>query len=441
MKVGIVGAGGGGRAMIEMFHDEPDIELVGVCDMDASIHGMELARELSIPVVADYRKLIDIAPHLIINVTGMHSVHEDILRLKRHETELMGAVGARVLWCFVEEKIKRLEEKEKVLKEREILYQFGMILNDTNSMGGAAEAIVDYATRLMGMPASSMGMYDDKRGDMELLAAKGFSPQFAKTTRWDVRKGGLTRALFNQTEPIVIPDMGKLSGANPLLVNEGVKSLMAAPLTSEGKVIGTVYVNDFKEREFTDEEVTLFSIFTMKASMVIERIKYIEDTKLMSITDGLTGLFNNRYLMEHLDKEIYRAKRHKSSFAVIMFDIDHFKSYNDTYGHMEGNHVLKSVADVLMENVRATDIVARFGGEEFCVMAIEFEDRERNIKIFVERLLRAVENHPFPNRKITLSGGVSFYPKDGETPAGLIKKADAGLYKAKGLGRNRVVMD
>ncbi|MCR4288098.1 MAG: GGDEF domain-containing protein, partial [Deltaproteobacteria bacterium] len=169
---------------------------------------------------------------------------------------------------------------------------------------------------------------------------------------------------------------------------------------------------------------------------IIEHIKTIEDYRLLSITDGLTGLYNHRYFMEQLQKEINRALRQAYAFSVIMLDIDEFKAYNDSYGHIEGNNVLKDLADIFRHNTRSTDIVSRFGGEEFAIIALGL--KKGQVSVFVDKLLNTVSNHPFPNRKISLSGGVAFYQSDGNTAAQLLEKADRRLYKAKSMGRNRV---
>ena len=437
LRVGIVGAGKGGKALLEILHNDPAIEIAGVADSDPGATAMAFAGDLGIPVTGDYRELAAEDVHIIIDVTGSGKVHGELLRIKRPETELMGGRSSWVLWKLVEEKRKLAAERERIIKKREILYQLGLIVNNTNNMKDAGRAIVDFATQLAGAPAGSIALFDEKKESMVMLASKGFSPSFEKRSTWGIRKGGITGMLFNSSEPLIIPDLQKNPNASKHLVKEGVRSLMAAPLTVEGRIIGAIYVNDFSRRNFSREDVTLFSIFIMNAALILERIKTIEDMRMLSITDGLTGLYNHRYLMEQMQKEIQRSKRQKGGFSVLIFDIDHFKSYNDTYGHIEGNNVLKAIAGILTECARATDTVARFGGEEFCVIALDTENKKASL--FVDRLVKMVAERDFPNRKITISGGVAFYPRDGATPLELIEKADERLYKAKRLGRNMVL--
>ena len=145
-------------------------------------------------------------------------------------------------------------------------------------------------------------------------------------------------------------------------------------------------MNDFKRREFRAEDISLFSLLTIYAGLTIERVKAIEETRLLSITDGLTGLSNQRYLMEQLQKELQRAARHKNPLAVIMFDIDNFKAYNDSYGHLEGNKVLKTIARMLRKSTRLSDTVGRFGGEEFCLVMPEIS--KEGAKAFASRIVK-----------------------------------------------------
>ncbi|MEM5948215.1 sensor domain-containing diguanylate cyclase [Spirochaetia bacterium 38H-sp] len=158
--------------------------------------------------------------------------------------------------------------------------------------------------------------------------------------------------------------------------------------------------------------------------------------EILSVTDPLTGLFNRRKILKDLNIELYRAKRYNSIFSVIIFDIDHFKAINDTFGHTEGDIILKELGDMLKTILRTTDTLARWGGEEFILLCPE-TGLEDAINI-AEKFRRVVETHIFSNgRKITISLGVAGY-RDGWQIEDIIRQADNMLYKAKSSGRNRV---
>ena len=161
-----------------------------------------------------------------------------------------------------------------------------------------------------------------------------------------------------------------------------------------------------------------------------------EELETLSVTDGLTGLHNRRRLMESLTDEVRRSQRLKHTFSVLMVDVDHFKKYNDTFGHLAGDGVLARVAALLREATREVDDVARYGGEEFLVMLPETGMTEA-LEI-AERVRARVAAEVFPGRRITVSIGVSEFPLYGNTPEQVIAAADEALYEAKREGRDRV---
>jgi len=162
----------------------------------------------------------------------------------------------------------------------------------------------------------------------------------------------------------------------------------------------------------------------------------------ISITDGLTGLYNRKHLMETLDKEVSRSQRHSHSFSFLVIDIDHFKKYNDTYGHLAGDEVLSRLASVFTESIRSSDYAARYGGEEFIIMLPE-TGPEQGVEA-AERIRNKVAEQSFGGKgesiKVTISVGVACYPDNGEDAQSVIRSADAALYEAKELGRNRVIL-
>ena len=172
-------------------------------------------------------------------------------------------------------------------------------------------------------------------------------------------------------------------------------------------------------------------------AMVVRLREKTEELERLSITDGLTGLLNRRRLMEELADEVKRSQRLEHTFAVLMVDVDHFKKYNDEFGHLAGDEVLVTVAKALKDQTREVDFVARYGGEEFLLILPE-GDLEEGSRV-AERIRAAVGATKFERRRVTVSIGVAEFPAHGETPDGMIAAADSALYDAKYGGRNRVV--
>jgi len=157
----------------------------------------------------------------------------------------------------------------------------------------------------------------------------------------------------------------------------------------------------------------------------------------LSVTDLLTGLHNRRFLLEAFDKEIRRSDRNERPFCVLMIDVDRFKQYNDTYGHLAGDEVLKGMGKVIPDATRDLDVVARYGGEEFVVLLPQCE--LSNAVLAGERIRTRLARESFDGRKVTISVGAAEFPMHGDTAAGVIAAADEALYEAKRLGRDQVI--
>ncbi|MFO8073484.1 MAG: GGDEF domain-containing protein [Polyangia bacterium] len=179
------------------------------------------------------------------------------------------------------------------------------------------------------------------------------------------------------------------------------------------------------------------TIFKYLAGSDVETA-YHEEIYRMTIIDGLTGVFNKRYFLEALEREMSRSQRYDRPLSVLMFDIDHFKPVNDTYGHLAGDYVLQALARVISTRARREEIFARFGGEEFVILLPETE-KEGAMEL-AEQLRRRVADYDFvfegEEIPITMSVGVATVRGEGFSESELIKLADDKLYEAKKAGRN-----
>jgi diguanylate cyclase (GGDEF)-like protein len=171
--------------------------------------------------------------------------------------------------------------------------------------------------------------------------------------------------------------------------------------------------------------------------MVIRLRQSREELERLSVTDGLTGLWNRRNMMQRLTAEAERSRRAGLHFAVLMADVDHFKGYNDAHGHLAGDDVLIRVAAILREAVRESDTAARYGGEEFLVLLTD-TGMDGAVEV-AERARARLARESFAGGPVTISVGVAAYPEFGTTAEALIMSADVALYQAKKLGRDRVV--
>jgi diguanylate cyclase (GGDEF)-like protein len=175
--------------------------------------------------------------------------------------------------------------------------------------------------------------------------------------------------------------------------------------------------------------------------MTLANMRLREKLRLESIHDSLTGLYNRRYMDKCLQTEISRSKRHNFNFGVLLFDIDHFKNLNDTYGHEAGDVVLRKLSDYLQQNVRSEDVLCRYGGEEFLIILPDIS--KNDLQKISERIQKEIKKNiqvEYENHKlcITVSVGAANFPDNGQAATELLKAADEALYRAKDQGRDQV---
>jgi diguanylate cyclase (GGDEF)-like protein len=210
------------------------------------------------------------------------------------------------------------------------------------------------------------------------------------------------------------------------------------PLIYQDSVLGVLVLGSAKH--YSEDEVQLFDFLADQISMALDNARMHQRIHELSITDGLTSLHNRRYLNTRLDQEWARSQRHGSSIAVLLSDIDNFKSVNDSYGHDRGDEVLRQVAAIFKRNARKEDLVARYGGEEFVVILPNTSmDAARQMAERICADARAEEYPWMEDRGATLSIGVAAFPEaEFNNAEELIQAADQAMYKAKTSGKDKV---
>jgi len=214
------------------------------------------------------------------------------------------------------------------------------------------------------------------------------------------------------------------------------------PVTLSGAVGGVLQlVLNEDNRKSIEADLPVLQAFVNEAAPVIESKRLMKSLKDASMRDPMTGLYNRRFLEEYIDTLISSIHRRKSQVAVVMCDLDHFKQVNDTYGHEVGDDVIKGSSTIMTNTVRSSDIVIRYGGEEFLILLID--STEEGALMVAERIRTQLEAHPFKVSQgsicKTMSLGVSMFPPDNDDFWECTKYADVALYQAKETGRNQVV--
>ena len=302
--------------------------------------------------------------------------------------------------------------------------------------------VVDYAREVGKFDTCSVCLMSDGNEEFSVVVAEGYRKEILGKTfpleapTW---AGWVLRA---REEPLAIR-MERRSGMPILDPKERATTgagFLAMPLRAQQRVCGALFLT--REGEgFTARELRLLRIYCNQAAVAIENAIVYERVENLAATDGLTGLFNRRYLEGALERELARADRSSSGLALLLLDIDHFKSFNDTYGHAMGDLVLKKVATTLQRCLRQADVLARFGGEEFVVLLPQVG--ARGAMESAERIRATLERsgiHPGgPRQRVTVSIGLAMFPDHADSSESLLRAADEALYRAKDAGRNRIV--
>ena len=290
------------------------------------------------------------------------------------------------------------------------------------------------------MPTMSLGVEDPEawerfRNSRALAGLRASSP--------DLRQfyGAVTKI----EDPVIIED----APSSPLIPKWWldafqVKSLVHYPLRIQDKTIGLMTIDAFREPvQFPKEEIDTVAAIARQAAVVIENARLHDQLQQQAITDHITGLFNHRHIFERLDEEFARAERSKGTFAVMMMDVDKFKDVNDTYGHLEGDEALRFIGQKLRETLRSTDIIGRYGGDEF--MAILPDTTREQAEEAGQRIMSMLAETPFCAESLAepvplaISIGFAAYPHDSTDMEQLLLLADAALYEAKRLGGKRAL--
>jgi diguanylate cyclase (GGDEF)-like protein len=185
---------------------------------------------------------------------------------------------------------------------------------------------------------------------------------------------------------------------------------------------------------FSELEMQLLTLYANHTAVAMENAKLYEDLRRLAVSDSLTGLFNRRHFWQALERELARAQRYTRPLSLILLDVDGFKKYNDAYGHLAGDETLRELGKLLGRLIRRTDVLARYGGDEF-VLVMSDTDRAGAIEV-ADKIGKAVAAHRFPHGSVTVSLGVAAFPEDAPGDKSLVETADAFLYAAKQGGRN-----
>lgn len=326
-------------------------------------------------------------------------------------------------------------EKQVAIRtsELKLLQEFGSMLATCVNMEEVESVTQRITEKLIGDIPGAISIMKSSRNMVEVVASWGGwqgKSVYSPSECWALRKGYLF--ISNRDNNI--------QSCNHLEQHE--KPVLCIQMVAQGETLGTYHLEFAHQDDVGKDERRIAASIAEKVSLTLANLKLREDLQHQAIRDPLTGLFNRRYLEESMDRELKRAERNNSIVGIMMLDLDHFKRFNDSFGHDAGDMVLRKLGESIKESIRSVDIACRFGGEEFIIIMPECEvsDLESRANMLCDKVrLLDLQYQNSSLGRITLSIGLSSYPRDGFTKSLLITHADKALYKAKKDGRDRVV--
>jgi len=318
--------------------------------------------------------------------------------------------------------------------ELETINEVGQKISSVLNLEDLMKLILSKYIETIGADRASVMLFDEETGKLTASIAKVSSSDL-ESYDVDVNEG-LSGHVYQTGKPLLITDAQNSDILRKFKKGEIYPgTLISVPLIVKERIIGVVNATKSIPDYFGEREFSLFNSLSVQGAIAIDNAILYK----LAITDGLTKLYLHRYFQQRLSNELSRSERYGYKFSLILTDIDHFKKFNDTYGHQVGDQVLREVARIVQQSVREVDIVARYGGEEFVVICPEKSNEETVVP--AERIRKAVESYQFmvdgKRVPITISLGVSEFPSDSKDKKDLIECADIALYSSKQNGRNR----
>ncbi len=362
-------------------------------------------------------------------------------RKVRADRELIQAQEELKFKKIIEEKALLNEETnrqlERSVKDLSVLYRVSQMISSALEPDELYHVLIDAVVKTLGFQEFALLVYNPHIKKLEVKVAYGFKDnEKVKSLSFDLGEG-ISGQVAQSKELVYIQDTSK----DPLYLHyKGEKmeegSFLALPIISYQRLLGVMNFSRPTVDGFSSMDINLLSSLASQVAVALENTQLYAKMKELSVTDELTQIYNRRHFQNMLQMEWKRAKRFGRNVSLLMIDVDHFKKYNDTHGHVQGDVALQEIASILASNIREVDTVARYGGEEFALILTHTNLEEATL--VSEKLRHLVECASLKQGRATISVGISNYPELAHSIEELINQADMALYDAKAGGRNRV---
>lgn len=361
-------------------------------------------------------------------------------------TAILCALGAasgmvaRLRYHRTMELLQMVRELRRARAVLAALYESGKLITSELDMDRLIDRLLRLVSDMFGYPNPAILLLDEEAGALRLAGAYGYHapeglviPLSEGLTGYVARTGQPVRVDDVTLDPRYIPGV------------RGARSELAVPIRMKDRVLGVLNVESLKVAAFTDDDVRVLQMVADQAAVAIQNARLMGLTSHMAVTDGLTELYNHRHFIQQLQLRVERARQAGTPVSLVLIDIDDFKQFNDRFGHLVGDEVLRAVGQLVRQNVRRTDVAARYGGEEFAVLLPDTDVEAASA--FALRIRAALPKvHAFV-QKLTEGGpplsasiGVASFPLHARDWRELLQRADEACYRAKRQGKDRVVV-
>jgi diguanylate cyclase (GGDEF)-like protein len=363
--------------------------------------------------------------------------------------EMLELLAARAAAAIHNARLHAAEHEQRTLADT--LRNIGLSLSAELNLEAILDTLLDHVAQVVPYDTASVMLLDAASGRVRIARHRGYErfgvePLIEAFDEPLPRLANLAR-MAEQQQPHVVPRTRADPSWRPSPLAAHIQSWAGAPILARGRVLGLLSLDKTEPGFYTQELAERLAAFAAQAGLAMENARLYAEQQRLAVTDSLTGLSNRRHFDQELARELQRSARFTRSTALVMMDLDDFKSFNDRFGHPTGDEVLRALAKLLQTNVRGVDTAARYGGEEFVVIlpessvdaASRMAERLR-AEVALMPLRLALEPAPVTSERVTISLGVALAPQHADTPAGLVRAADMALYAAKHDGKNRVAL-
>jgi diguanylate cyclase (GGDEF)-like protein len=394
------------------------------------IEGLAEARSnLAVPLVVGNR---------LAGVLNVESERIDAFTAE-HE-KLLTVLGAQaalaIVACWVQRDLRTR------IKQMEAVNRISRLAGEGGAIGATLNSMLEFSQEIVPRAQCAILLLDPEKSVLRVAAGEGYQ---AVARYLEIPVGrGVTGRCVETGETQVVKDL-EAEGERLDYIQgiPGAVSEVAVPLLADGRIIGVFNAESVDRAAFGEHEVQTLELVARQVASVVRGAQLLEETRRLAVTDSLTGLHNRRHFTRQLEENVRRSARYGERLALVLLDVDFFKTVNDRFGHQVGDRALQLLAGTLKEAVRETDQAARIGGEEFALLLLRCD---RKLALHIAERVRSeirelvIEELPEIDMDLSASVGVAFFPDDGADPKTLMRVADDALYRAKRRGRDQVVL-